>query len=95
MATTSEEYRKVAEEYDRLASEAKTETDRLALLNLAETWFDNASRQDDMTPDQIAEVQMLERELTSKVEKPKPQNHQSWWQRVLGLFRTDENGLIR
>ena len=92
---TSDEYRKVAEEYDRLASEAKTETDRVALLNLAETWFDNASRQDDMTPEQIAEVQMLERELKSKPELPKPQNHLSWWQRVLSFFRTDENGLIR
>jgi hypothetical protein len=93
--STSKEYRKVAEEYDRLAREAKTEADRLALLNLAETWFDTASRQDDMTPEQIAEVQMLERELKSKAEKPTPQNHLGWWQRVLGLFRTDENGLIR
>jgi hypothetical protein len=93
--STSEEYRKVAEEYDRLAREAKTETDRVALLNLAETWFENASRQDDMTPEQIAEVQMLERELKSKAEKPTPQTHPGWWQRVLGLFRIDENGLIR
>jgi hypothetical protein len=92
---TSDEYRKVAEEYDRLAREAKTEADRLALLNLAETWFDTASRQDDMTPEQIAEVAMLERELKSKAEQPKPQNHLSWWQRVFGLFRTDENDMIR
>jgi hypothetical protein len=93
--STSDEYRKVAEEYDRLAREAKTEADRLALLDLAETWFDTASRQDDMTPEQIAEVAMLERELKSKAEQPKSQSHLSWWQRVFGLFRTDENDMIR
>jgi hypothetical protein len=51
---TSDECRKIADEYDRLASEAKTETDRLALLDLARTWLEAASRRDEMTPAQIA-----------------------------------------
>ena len=51
---TSDAYRKIAEEYDRLASEAEAETDRLALLDLARTWFDTASRQAEMSPVQIA-----------------------------------------
>jgi hypothetical protein len=36
---TPEEYRKTAEAYYRLALEAKTEADRLALLKLAEHWL--------------------------------------------------------
>ena len=63
-----DEYRKIAEEYYRLAREAKTEADRLALLDLAETWQQLASRQDEMTPEQIAEAQTLAREW-----KPKPE----------------------
>ena len=59
---TSDEYRKVAEEYYRLAREAKTETDRLALLDLAQSWLQAASRRDEMTPEQIAEAQKLARE---------------------------------
>jgi hypothetical protein len=43
---TSDEYRKIAEEYYRLAGEAKTETDRLALLELAKNWLDAASSED-------------------------------------------------
>ena len=43
---TPEEYRKTAEAYFRLALEAKTETDRLALLELAEHWLEAASRED-------------------------------------------------
>ena len=65
---TSDEYRKVAEEYYRLAREAKTETDRLALLDLAQSWLQAASRRDEMTPEQIAEAQKLAREW-----KPKPE----------------------
>lgn len=93
--STAAEYRKIAEEYDRLAREAKTETDRLALLGLAENWFENASRQDEMSPGQIAEVQNLARERTSKPEKQEPQNRRRWWRRLLGVFRTDENDIIR
>jgi hypothetical protein len=48
--TTSDEYRKIAERYNQLALEAKTETDRLALLDLARTWLEAASRQDSVTP---------------------------------------------
>lgn len=48
--TTSDEYRKIAERYNQLALEAKTETDRLALLDLARTWLEAASRQDSATP---------------------------------------------
>ena len=51
---TSNEYRQSAEECYRLAGEAKTETDRLACLELARTWLEAASRRDGMTPEQIA-----------------------------------------
>jgi hypothetical protein len=41
-----DEYRKIAETYYRLAREAKTEAERLALLNLAQSWLAAASRED-------------------------------------------------
>jgi hypothetical protein len=75
---TSDEYRKIAEEYVRLASEAKTETDRLALLDLARTWFDTASRQAEMSRDQIAE--------THKLAVPQRQKPLGWRRRVLRLL---------
>jgi hypothetical protein len=50
----SDEYRKIADEYYRLAGEAKTETDRLALLELAKHWLDAASREDKMASEQAA-----------------------------------------
>jgi hypothetical protein len=65
---TSDEYHKIAEEYDRLAREAKTETDRLALLDLARTWLEAASRQDEMTPAQIADAQKFAREWKPKLD---------------------------
>ncbi len=40
---TSDEYRKISEKYYRFARDARTETDRLALLDLAETWQQRAS----------------------------------------------------
>jgi hypothetical protein len=43
---TPDEYRKIAETYYRLAREAKTEADRLALLDLAKSWLEAASRED-------------------------------------------------
>jgi hypothetical protein len=43
---TPDEYRKIAETYYRLAREAKTEVDRLALLDLAKSWLEAASRED-------------------------------------------------
>lgn len=66
--STSDEYRKIADEYYRLAREAKTESDRLALLDLAHTWLEAASREGEMTSEQIAEAQKLAREW-----KPKPE----------------------
>jgi hypothetical protein len=43
---TPDEYRKIAETYYRLAREAQTEVDRLALLDLAKSWLAAASRED-------------------------------------------------
>ena len=43
---TPDEYRKIAETYYHLAREAKTEADRLALLDLAKNWLEAASRED-------------------------------------------------
>ena len=42
---TPDEYREIADTYYRLAREAKTE-DRLALLDLAQSWLAVASRED-------------------------------------------------
>ena len=54
---TPEEYRKTAESYYRLALEAKTDADRLALLELAERWLEIASREDNKTSEQAAAAQ--------------------------------------
>lgn len=43
---TPDEYRKIAVAYYRLAREARTEADRLALLGLAQSWLEAASRED-------------------------------------------------
>ena len=43
---TPDEYRKIAVAYYRLAREAKTEADRLALLDLAQSWLEAALRED-------------------------------------------------
>jgi len=43
---TPDEYRKIAETYYRLAREAETEADRLALLDLAKSWLEAASREE-------------------------------------------------
>jgi hypothetical protein len=43
---TPDEHRKIAETYYRLAREAKTEADRLVLLDLAKSWLETASRED-------------------------------------------------
>jgi hypothetical protein len=83
---TSDEYRQTAEECYRLAQEAKTETDRLACLDLARTWLDAASRQDQMTPGQIAEADKLARERTTEPEASPPEGR-TGWRRVFGLFR--------
>jgi hypothetical protein len=65
---TSDEYRKIAEGYDRLARKAKTETDRLALLDLARTWLEAVSRQDEMTPAKIADAQKFAHEWKPKLD---------------------------
>jgi hypothetical protein len=62
--STADEYRRIAEEYDRLACEAKTETDRLALLDLAHTWLDTAWRQDEMDHEQVVDAPPFD--LTAK-----------------------------
>jgi hypothetical protein len=41
-----DEYRKIAETYYRFARKAKTEADRLALLDLAKSWLEAASREE-------------------------------------------------
>jgi len=88
---TSHEYEKMAEECYRLASEAKTETDRLACLDLARTWLEAATRENEMTPKQIAEAQKLERPWKLKPETPQPQSPSGWRQQVLGFFRPRGN----
>jgi hypothetical protein len=50
--STPEEYRKTAEAYYRLALEAKSEADRLALLELAERWLETASREENKNSEQ-------------------------------------------
>ena len=44
---TANDYLKRAEECYRLASEAKTEEDRLACLELAQTWIEAAYQEQD------------------------------------------------
>ena len=83
---TSNEYGKKAEECYRLANEAKTETDRLACLDLARSFLDAAARQEEMTSEQIAEAQKPER--ASKLETETSQSNIGWgWRQLLGLFR--------
>jgi len=83
---TSNEYRQKAEECYRLANEAKTETDRLACLDLALSFLDAAARQEEMTSEQIAEAQKPER--APKLETETSQSNIGWgWRQLLGLFR--------
>jgi len=42
--STADEYREKADECYRMANEAKTEADRIALLDLAKTWLEAAAR---------------------------------------------------
>jgi hypothetical protein len=44
---TASDYLKMAEQCYRLASEAKSEADRLACLDLARHWIEAASQQDE------------------------------------------------
>ncbi len=83
---TSDEYRASAEECYRLATEAKTETDRLACLDLARNWLDAASRQDAMTAADRADVEQVARELKAESEAP-PSKAPSRWRRMFGFLR--------
>jgi len=83
---TSNEYREKAEQCFRLASEAKTETDRVACLDLARTWLEASSRQAEMTPDQIAKAQKLELVWQLKSKTPQRKARSGWRQRVSGFF---------
>jgi hypothetical protein len=84
--TTSHEYGKLAEGCFRLAREAKTETDRLACLDLGLKWLNAASRQDETISGRMAEAQELERakKLTPESLQLRPPE---WLQRVFGIFR--------
>jgi hypothetical protein len=44
---SANDYFKMAEECYRLANEAKTDVDRLACLDLARTWIERATQQDE------------------------------------------------
>jgi hypothetical protein len=44
---SANDYFKMAEECYRLANEAKTDTDRLACIDLARTWLEAAAQQDE------------------------------------------------
>ncbi|MFY9837536.1 MAG: hypothetical protein WAK55_13925 [Xanthobacteraceae bacterium] len=84
--STSDDYSKLAEKCYRLASEAKTEADRVACLDLAQSWLEMASRQDEAIAAQIAEAGKLFRERQAS-EEPQPEAPAGWLQRLLGLFR--------
>jgi hypothetical protein len=75
---THDEYRKLADEYYSLAAEAKTETDRLALLDLAHTWLETASRQDDRYPERIGEPDEVVQTRKPKSRMPDPQTPSEW-----------------
>jgi len=83
--STSNDYSKLAEKCYRLAGEAKTEADRIACLELAQNWLEMASRRDEMTPEQIAGAEKLERERKETPEAP--QAPVGLLRRLLGLFR--------
>jgi len=85
--STSDDYSKLAEKCYRLAGEAKTEADRIACLELAQNWLEMASRQDEMTPEQIAETEKLERERNAAAETSQPQAPVGLLRRLLGFFR--------
>ena len=83
---TSDEYRATAEECYRLAQDAKSEADRLACLDLASTWLEAASRQDEMTPEQVADAEELAQQQQPKQQVSRPKSVLGW-RRLLRLFR--------
>jgi hypothetical protein len=84
---TPDDYHELPEALYRLASEAKSDTDRLACLDLARIWLEAAPRQDEMIPEQIADTQKLERAGKLKPETPQSKIRLGWRQRVSGFFR--------
>ena len=84
--STSDDYSKLAEKCYRLASEAKTEADRVACLDLAQSWLEMASRHDEATAAQIAEAEKLFRERQAS-EAPQIEAPAGWVQRLLSLLR--------
>jgi hypothetical protein len=83
--STSDDYSKLAEKCYRLASEAKSEADRVACLELAQGWLEMASRQDEAAAEQIAEAEKVRAPEASGT--PGPQPHVGWLQRLLGFLR--------
>ena len=83
--STSDDYSKLAEKCYRLASEAKSEADRVACLELAQGWLEMASRQDEAAAEQIAEAEKVRAPEASRT--PGPQPHVGWLQRLLGFRR--------
>ena len=84
--STSDDYSKLAEKCYRLASEAKTEADRIACLDLAQGWLEMASRQDEATAEQTAEAEQPVRERAASG-TPEPKARVGWLQRLLGFLR--------
>jgi hypothetical protein len=85
--STSDDYSKLAEKCYRLASEAKTEADRIACLDLAQSWLEMASRQNEATAEQVAEIEKLKRERETASETPEPEASAGWLRRLLGFLR--------
>jgi len=83
--STSDDYSKLAEKCYRLASEAKSEADRIACLELAQGWLEMASRQDEAAAEQIAEAEKVREPEASGT--PGPQARMGWLQRLLGFLR--------
>ena len=69
-----------------MAREAKTETDRLACLDLGLKWLNAASRQDETISDRMAEAQELER-ARKLTPEPLHLHPPGWLQRVFRIFR--------
>ena len=85
----SKEYAKRAEKCFRLAAEARSETDRVACLDLAQKWLEAASTspQDETTPDHIAKAEKSESERKAKAETTQPQSFPGWRERLRRPFR--------
>src|SRR5262249_12358561 len=85
----SREYAKRAEKCFRLAAEARSETDRVACLDLAQKWLEaaSASPQDETTADHIAKAEKSESERKARTETTQPQSLPGWRERLRRLFR--------